>query len=108
MADVFVAVGDDDHRAVLEVPYSLGRLLALAYEAQSQTLTGKVAGSHRGRDLVHVDDRDPLGPGDAREVVVHRDDDPACVPRKTDELAVDAGYLGIVGFEHLGRSITGQ
>src|SRR5438445_1401239 len=96
LADGPPALVDHDHRAVLEVGHALPRLLPLAKDVDVEDLAGKNDGTQGARQLVDVEDPDPVQLGHLVQVVIVRNDDPVHRPRRLDEAPVHFPDLGEV------------
>src|SRR5947208_2076233 len=87
-ADVSPALLDDDHRAVVEVPNALTRLLALAENLDGHRLAGEHYWLHCARQLVDVQHGHAAGLRQLGEVVVVRDDLALARPCELEELPI--------------------
>ena len=94
---------DHDHRPVVEVSDALAGLLALLDDAHAHLLTGMDDRLHGVRQLVDVQDADPLQLRDAVEVVVVGEDGGLVVAGIGHELGVDLGDLRVDGLADLDR-----
>ena len=103
LADPAARALDDDHRAVIQVPDTLTRLLPLLDQLHRQLLPRQHDRPHRRRELVHVQDADALQLGDAVQVVVVGEDRAAELLRERDELRVGLAHLGRIAVDDLDR-----
>ena len=96
LVDAVAARLDDHHRAVFEIAHALARLFAGLDDADLDVFAGQEHGLQGVGQVVEVDHRDALQPGDLVEVVVVGDQLALQVLGQRDQLQIDrqAGELG--------------
>ena len=94
---------DHDHRAVVQEADALSGLLALLDDPDPQLLAGQDRRLHGVRERVDVHHPHALQLGDAVEVEVVRQDDPAALLGQLDQLRVDLGDAGGLVLDDLNR-----
>ena len=90
------SVLDDDHRAVVEIAYTLSLLAPFAEHLHLDLLAGQHGGLHGAGEHVDVEDPDALDLGHLAEVEVGRQDVGAAVLTEAHELAVDVVEVVVV------------
>ena len=94
LADVRLAVGDDDHRAIRQIADALALVLAFADDFQLEDFAGQQDDLEAFGDFVEVDATDFLQRGDLGQVVVVGEQLGVEVAREADELGVHFLFLG--------------
>ena len=94
LADMRLAVVDDDHGAVGQIADALAFVAAFADNFELHGFAGNQRGLHQVADFVQVDANDALQAGDLGEVGIVGEQLGVEVAREPDELGVHAFFLG--------------